>query len=399
MSTPSSNPPAPPVVPADAQLPPADAPYLAYRQTKYFGSLDGLRCLSIVAVIWHHAAHTSGGPPMLGRGFLGVDMFFVLSGFLIVTLLLRERDAHGQIALGPFYGRRALRIFPPYYALLLAVGILALVSARGQTRAAFLAALPFYLTYTSNWIVHQAPNMGILWSLAAEEQFYLFWPPVERFLSRGRVLLVMGVVIAINQAINFGLLDGWLQSRVGVGRNDLSILQATFTPICLGVLIAHALHDPAGHRRAHRLLGGQRAPLALLALLLVLLNVPNPEIAGVHRLAIQLCMVLLIASCVVREGHILSVPLSWKPVRYVGVISYGMYLYHMWVAHAAGIALKRFGLPKTRYEFAVVLLGTVLVAHLSFRYFETPILRLKRFFVRTETAGLRGDHAVPAPRA
>src|SRR5262245_42024739 len=92
--------------------------YDEFRSRKTFASLDGIRCLSIVAVIWHHSVVGVPWLPGTERGFLGVDMFFVLSGFLIVTLLLRERDKTGAISMREFYARRALRIFPPYYALL-----------------------------------------------------------------------------------------------------------------------------------------------------------------------------------------------------------------------------------------------------------------------------------------
>ena len=94
--------------------------YATFQNTERFGSLDGLRCLSIVAVIW---CHTGGavwtGVPLLSRGHLGVELFFAISGFLITTLLLRERRQSGRIALGNFYVRRTLRIFPLYYTVLL----------------------------------------------------------------------------------------------------------------------------------------------------------------------------------------------------------------------------------------------------------------------------------------
>src|SRR4051812_43977390 len=94
--------------------------------TRSFGSLDGVRGLCILAVLWHHSGPASG-IPLSQRGFLGVDMFFVLSGFLIVTLLLRERDRTGRISLRKFYARRTLRIFPIYYLLIFGLLFLYLV--------------------------------------------------------------------------------------------------------------------------------------------------------------------------------------------------------------------------------------------------------------------------------
>src|SRR5215831_19037330 len=99
----------------------------SYLQTRTFGSLDGLRALAILGVIWHHSASALPGWPITARGFLGVDLFFVISGFLIVTLLLRERRRTATISLRKFYVRRFLRIFPPYYGLLALVTIVALL--------------------------------------------------------------------------------------------------------------------------------------------------------------------------------------------------------------------------------------------------------------------------------
>ena len=119
-----------------------------FLQTSYFPSLDGLLAVSIVAVVWHHAAgHRQG---ILGRGFLGVEHFFAISGFLITTLLLRERERTGTISLPSFYVRRTLRIFPLYYAVLaLYVGLVALTAATTPAGAQFFANLPAFATYTS----------------------------------------------------------------------------------------------------------------------------------------------------------------------------------------------------------------------------------------------------------
>ena len=122
-----------------------------YLNRRYFGSLDGIRGLAILAVVWHHTAPRIGWLPMSGRGFLGVDMFFVMSAFLIVTLLLREKDRTNKISLKKFYMRRILRIFPLYYGIILLFIILFGVVARSSDMAApFFDALPYYLTYTSN---------------------------------------------------------------------------------------------------------------------------------------------------------------------------------------------------------------------------------------------------------
>jgi peptidoglycan/LPS O-acetylase OafA/YrhL len=117
----------------------ADRAFARFRKTGYFPSLDGLRCLAIVPVVWHHSTpYPYAG--LLGRGPLGVDLFFAISGFLITTLLLRERDQAAGVSVRRFYVRRAARIFPLYYAVLglTALRGLALV-ARGPTARSLLS--------------------------------------------------------------------------------------------------------------------------------------------------------------------------------------------------------------------------------------------------------------------
>lgn len=141
------------------------AQYVAQRS---FGSLDGLRCLSIVAVLWHHGKPSIDFPTIATRGFLGVDLFFVISGFLIVTLLLRERDQIGQISLKKFYVRRTLRIFPVYYLLVCTLALYySFVASDSSVGDQFLSDLWIYLTYLGNYFFL---GWAIVWSLAAEEQ-------------------------------------------------------------------------------------------------------------------------------------------------------------------------------------------------------------------------------------
>src|SRR5688572_23888607 len=133
--------------------------HTTYRTTRVFVSLDGLRALAVLAVVWHHSPIGRGigigGAlwPATFRGYLGVDLFFVLSGFLITTLLLRERERCGRIAVGAFLARRALRILPLYYAVLgLAALYLGVVRPDAAMTEPFFADLPWYATFTSNWI-------------------------------------------------------------------------------------------------------------------------------------------------------------------------------------------------------------------------------------------------------
>src|SRR5262245_23572181 len=147
----------------------ADEAHREFRERRHFGSLDGIRALSILAVIWHHTDHSWVARDWAGRGFLGVDMFFVLSGFLIVTLLLREKDRTGRISIRDFYVRRTLRIFPIYYGLIFALtAIYSALKPHDPDTEVLLAKLPYYLFYLCNFLAVHAHNLGITWSLATE---------------------------------------------------------------------------------------------------------------------------------------------------------------------------------------------------------------------------------------
>jgi peptidoglycan/LPS O-acetylase OafA/YrhL len=351
-----------------------------YLDNRIFGSLDGLRGLCIVSVIWHHApAVITRGP--LARGFLGVDMFFVLSGFLIVTLLLRERERTGTINLKKFYARRTLRIFPIYYLLLFALLFLCLVIKPGSKAAwDYYVSLPFLLTYTSNWVHIRSPNLEIMWSLATEEQFYLGWPMIEKLLRRSGVAFVLAGVVLLNQLINFGLLDGILARLYGRQPN-LSIFGATYTPIALGVLLAHLLHRPRTFGPAFRLLGYRGSCAVFGGVLLALIVCWPPDISGLGRLLIQLAMMLFLGALVIREDHWARPVLEARPLAYLGMISYGMYVYHMWVLHPLRIGFEKLGWNLWNWRFFLgTLLGAALVAGLSHRFIERPLLRLKSRF-------------------
>jgi len=353
---------------------PTHASFLAQRR---FGSLDGIRAFSIIAVVWHHASVAMESVPLTQHGFLGVDAFFVMSGFLIVTLLQRERDKSGTISLKKFWVRRSLRIFPLYYALILLFIVLYGV-VRPEARAAgdFFEELPFYLTYTSNWVPVAA--FAISWSLATEEQFYLFWPAIERWAPK-TVWLAIAIGIGISQLLNFGPLRGPLESTLGFRYAELEVLQATFTPILLGVALAHLLHRKSSFDVVAKVLGGRWASVVAL-LATIALSAIGGEIAGWPRLGIQVALFALVGSVVVREDHILERLLKLKPLVRIGLVSYGIYLLHLFPIGLVDAAQNRFGVTVPYATFVLGLLVSWGVAELSYRFFETPFLKLKERF-------------------
>jgi peptidoglycan/LPS O-acetylase OafA/YrhL len=350
--------------PAVVATPNSHERYLAVRT---FGSLDGLRAVSILMVLWHHTPEHFPRWPIAQRGFLGVDLFFTISGFLIVTLLLREQRRTGTTSLRKFYIRRFLRIFPPYYAMLAFVGAAAFLRPGGNASAGIRHDLPYALLYVAN-LVPMASMLAITWSLAVEEQFYMAVPVLQKHMRRRFPLAVAIAYVAVSLP-PFGYLP-----QVPFPEFFRS---TTFGPILLGVMLAIVLDHARGYRWVSSVLGHWGAPLASLALVLLACSHPAPDISGWPRLAIQWSLLLLVASCVVTERHAAAPILRLWPLQRIGAVSYGIYLYHLLVRHAVDWAMRASGVSSILALFVVTGLASWAVAELSLRHFESRFLALK----------------------
>jgi len=334
--------------------------------------LDGVRAIAVIAVVWHHAGAGAVGQSVALNGFLGVDLFFVLSGLLITGLLLREQATNGRISLANFYMRRALRIFPLYFLILALLALYFLLASAASTqRGAFVHDLPWLVTYTSNWVPAHGV-MAITWSLSTEEQFYLAWPPLLAWWGR-RALWPLAIFLAANQALNLGLLDGWW-SAFDAARQELPILQTTFTPILLGVLLAFALDSPL-RATLRRWTAGPM--LSLWLVLLAMLACWPGNVQGLPRLAFHVAATMSLAGIVLQPASRIVSVLEWKPLVIVGTVSYGVYLWHMLVLDVVVRLANRWHVNTPLVVFIACLTGTVAVAALSYRWFEAPLLRLK----------------------
>jgi peptidoglycan/LPS O-acetylase OafA/YrhL len=352
---------------------PASDRYAQFRARRFFSSLDGLRCLSILAVIWHHTRPANlDRYACLQRGFLGVDLFFVISGFLITTLLLREREEQGTLSLRRFYIRRTLRIFPLYFtALLVYTLVVALFDRNSPAGHAFFANLPAFATYTSNWFVSYSGSRVIFyfaWSLAAEEQFYLVWPTIEKHLDpRGATLFMIGLIMFVT-ATSAGLFESILPA----GTLRFRIVTSFPIAIGLGVLLAHLLNERRGYRWASRLLGHRiSAPIVLAVLSWGLAR------SSLSLWLVRGAMAALVGSTVIREDHWLAPLLTWRPVAYLGVISYGMYMLHMLASNFGRRALGHLAIVAPLSPFVVTVGLAASLASISFRYYESYFRALK----------------------
>ena len=374
-----------------------------YRSTKYFPSLDGLRAISILAVIWYH-------DPILRliwrTGFLGVHLFFVISGFLITTLLLREKSQFGRISLKNFYIRRTLRIFPAYY-LALAVFLLACVATpalRGETLAIYLHNLPSFLTYTSNWFVFPGgwspanPHGRVIfvaaWSLATEEQFYLFWPGIVAMTRRWFTpVTVMILLIVGNELVK--LFVGYPFFLTGYSL-PIIILNSVATAVCLGCLAAYTLHHKRSFAIAWPVLGKRWSAPLFLAIMLLACTVPNAAILYVGRMFyICVAMTLAVMACSIRGDHALVRVLANRPVRYIGSISYGMYLFHPFGINITDRFLS-FSEAWPALQYFFIAGTTIAIASISYWTYERFFLRLKARFT-TRRSVPKPVVAIPIP--
>jgi peptidoglycan/LPS O-acetylase OafA/YrhL len=372
---------------------PADA-HAAFRGGRHFGSLDGLRALSVIAVIWHHTIGREANlPALFAHGAHGVTLFFAISGFLIVTLLLRERDRVGHIDLGAFYMRRSLRIFPLYYAVLTIYVLLVLIVERNSlVGAEFFRNLPFFATYTSNWFV---PLDGrvifyFAWSLAAEEQFYLMWPWMEKYLKPLRALALVGMITVLMAALQtFGVFETGKQAPWW-HRMVINFPLA----ICFGVVLAHLLHHERSFRWMRWVFGwrASSAVFVLVALAVLAWGESSP-------LPIPFSLALLVGACVYREDHLLAPLLRARPLVFIGSVSYGIYLLHMLTKGALTKGLPFLGLPESKYLlFVLTMLGSIGVAAFSFRRFESFFLKMKERYVVTTDLGALGSIEQQTPQ-
>lgn len=348
--------------------------------------LDGLRALAVIGVLLFHFL-----PATLPGGFLGVDVFFVVSGFLITTLLLREIDRSGRIDLPTFWRRRARRLLPPLLLVVVVsvsvarlVGGDLLVGIGRQTLGA--------LTFTSNWLEIAAgasyfqstsPILFVnFWSLAVEEQFYLLWPLTLVLVlactrSTRQRLLAVGAVGLLSAVLMAGLFTaGEDATRVYYGTDTHLV------GLMAGAVLALAWADPR-HRAGLRTPRWRRARgwavLGALLTLAALMRWSSDDSALTFRGGIALASL----ATVVLIAGLLESPSPWRrimslpPLTWVGERSYAIYLWHWPVLVIAG-TLVPYAVGTTRATW--VLLGalavTLVLSELSLRLLERPVRRL-----------------------
>ncbi len=335
---------------------------------RHLPALDGMRAVAVFTVIAYHAG--LGAVP----GDLGVSAFFVLSGFLITWLLLREWHGAGSVSLRRFYVRRTLRIFPAYYAFLAISFAVDYVRHDPWPAGLAGAAVGYVVNYYNALHGHPPTSIAHAWSLGVEEQFYFLWPTVFLLLARreGRLLLpgVAGLVVVVLLWRSLLFLAG------GVGTAYVyNAFDTRFDNLGVGCLLAICVERPWFAAVARSVARRTWLPLVTVGLLVW----SRMGVSAAYHYSLGFTVdALLIAVLIVQVLQLYRYALwSWleHPVaRYFGVISYPLYLYHQW---GIGVGRQAALVPTAFQVFAGVLVSVALASG-SYFLIERPFLALKR---------------------
>lgn len=364
----------------------------------YFDNLDGLRFFCFLAVFFFHSFH-SDNPEILtnkvfttikhdifGNGFLGVNFFFVLSGFLITYLLIEEKKLNGRIDIPKFWVRRILRIWPLYF-LCVFFGFVAFPLAKSLAGGIpeESANIWTYLTFTNNfdYIKHglpDAPGLGVLWSVAIEEQFYIVWPVILSFFTLKRFWIPFVIIIA--------------GSLVFRAYYDIPKFHEMHTLSCIGDMAIGAFGAWLYNTKSTFKAFVEKLPRVLIIFLyLLMLSIflfRDEVLLQTYFLRIfergftsAVILFIILEQCF-SENSFYKMG-SFKTVSRLGIFTYGLYCLHFIIISATAAVLKKLGMENNIWQVLVLqtsisLVITVIAAKLSFRYFENPFLKVKDRF-------------------
>ncbi|HWE68546.1 MAG TPA: acyltransferase [Acidimicrobiales bacterium] len=358
------------------------------RQSRNWPSFDGIRAVSVLAIIMFHANY----PSFIKGGYVAVDLFFTVSGFLITWLLVSEFDKFGGISYRKFYTRRALRLFPALAVVIVALVILVLADGGLVAwRHLTLVGVPYVVLYTGNWAIAfgNVLTLGLLsvtWTLAIEEQYYFLWPlaltTMLKRIDRQRIAFFLLGVALLEQVVRFLL--GFASVSVSEWAQKSTLTHSD------GLLLGSALALMWTARASWKLWPAieKHADVIGATSAVVLGAVMIVGAAGVHQyvtflwitLGVYACAALIIA-LVAKPDSWLSAILSWRPLVWVGKRSYGIYLWHFAMIELVGT----WNLPQRHVHFVRFVLEVALtfaIATVSYRFIELPFLNRKTRYSR-----------------
>jgi peptidoglycan/LPS O-acetylase OafA/YrhL len=376
-----------------------EAPQVSVHKERRFyqPELDGLRFYAFAGVFVCHALPLEDSfyrrlhLPMawfwgaaVRSGAAGVDLFFALSAFLITSLLLRERETTGGISLRLFYIRRALRIWPLYF-LIVALGVVfAHTNSTGSFRWFYYQRLSWYyvsgyLLFVGNWVYAVfGPAESIcapLWTVSIEEQFYLLWPAIMKGLARRGILIAGIVTFLLSTASQVGIV------LVGANRHYIEYGSASrFNSLAVGILMAlwapRLLTSTTSRLRMVLFAGGLIAWIGAYSARLTEQPGAASMRAVLARLMVSLASGAILCGCLNSRSKLLTG--GW--VVRLGKISYGLYMFHFTGIVLALTLVRPVSRPELLGTKALAFVVTLVLAFASYRWFESPFLRLKGRF-------------------
>ncbi len=370
----------------------------------YYPSLDGLRFFAFFVVFLHHFYFNQSSSNSIinyflviinKNGWIGVDLFFVLSGFLITTLLLKERERYGKFSLKNFWIRRALRIWPLYYLGLL-VGFIILpylytrffnMDLSGPLHQYhFSTQLPLYLLFLGNWSVvlnnySPFPNIAHLWTISLEEQFYFFWPLLLFFIKGFKSTLIVGSIFLIIPLLVRTYLVSYNIAHPGIYANTFARIDIL---VLGGILALIYFYRPLIIEKLKIICKTPFLIFSLVAFFIFLHrisvfhpSIPRNVIFGYSIIGLFMVYLVIFA---LQTNTKFSKVLSFTPFVYLGKISYGLYVWH-----ALGIDLShryfKF-LPLNQILPIAALTLTIILGYISYNFYEAYFLRLKSKFTK-----------------
>jgi peptidoglycan/LPS O-acetylase OafA/YrhL len=349
---------------------------------KHLPGLDGLRGVAIIAVVLFHWNF-----PFARGGFVGVDLFFVISGFLISTLLLRELTANGEIDLRNFYARRALRLLPALVVMCGVYGLWLLLRSDGAAARHGARVLAAVLFYCANWMLALGPHdrdilapMTHTWSLSVEEQFYVLWPITLAWLAgrkatlRATITLLVSVIALATAWRIYLTLTGTWYVRMYVGADT------RIDTILVGCLLAVLMYHGKVRIPSPPVSGW--LPWAALASFALLVFFARESARWMYLVGCSIAAAVgagLVLGALTTGDSRFGRLLGWTPLQWLGRVSYGVYLWHLPLTEF----FRRLGLvpvsARPDFRGLLLLIGSTLgAATASFYIIERPFLRLRK---------------------
>ncbi len=360
---------------------------------RHVTALDGVRGIAVLLVILFHASEYAQGHGLLDKlviaplriGWSGVDLFFVLSGFLITGILLDTRQSPNYFR--SFYARRALRIFPLYYLVLTAVLLAAHFWPKLDKSLPIAHDRIFYFLYLNNWWpllrdTWHGNIIGHFWSLAVEEQFYLFWSLCV-FIVRPKHIMR----VALGGIAGAFLIRCCLYAHSGLTRDLVENTFARMDSLLVGAFLAGLVRRPdlLGRIKPYLYKLGVASAVGVIFLLCAVENAGVRQIFAFSLLAFAYGAAVLFAYSKSGETSRAQRLLCSTQLTTLGKYSYGMYVYHVPILFAVGLILGRFVYFRERLGLVLLFMGlsftlTFMTAKLSFDLYESQFLRLKKYF-------------------